>query len=210
MTTAIFEKLQKTFPEAGIELVNNPSPSGQHSLLVPAAQARKVAEFLRDDPEFRLDYASNVSGVDNPPKKLKETVTRKEVVEGVEKEVKETVEREVPGYLEAVYHLYSISKKHGPVVLRMRTGDRDKDVALPSLTPVWKSADFQEREVFDLFGIRFAGHPDLRRLLMWDEFVDHPMRKDYVAPDDCDYEPTPHGEILARVQARGAAAGEVA
>ena len=88
----------------------------------------------------------------------------------------------------------------------MRTGDRAGDVSVPSLTPVWKSADFQEREVFDLFGIRFDGHPDLRRILMWDEFADHPMRKDYVAPDDCEYEPTPHDAVLARVKARTEAA----
>jgi NADH-quinone oxidoreductase subunit C len=53
-------------------------------------------------------------------------------------------------------------------------------VALPSLTPVWRSCEFQEREIFDLFGILFEGHPDLRRILMWDNFADYPMRKDYV------------------------------
>ena len=82
-----------------------------------------------------------------------------------------------PGYLEAVYHLFSVEKKHGPVVLRMRTENRADQVELPSLTPVWRSAEFQEREVFDLFGIVFDGHPDLRRILMWDEFKDHPMRR---------------------------------
>ncbi len=73
-------------------------------------------------------------------------------------------------------------------------------VHLPSLTPVWRSAEFQEREIFDLYGIHFDGHPDLRRILMWDEFVDHPMRKDYVEPDDYEYEPTPHDEVLERAK----------
>ena len=208
MITAVLEKIHSGRPGVAVELVNNPSPSGQHSLLVGAKDARKVAEFLRDELQF--DFASNVSGVDWPPRKVKEVVVRKETVDGVEKEIKETVEHDVPGYLEAVYHLYSVAKKCGPITLRMRTGDRDKNVTLPSLTPVWKSADFQEREVFDLYGIRFEGHPDLRRLLMWDEYVDHPMRKDFVAPDDCDYEPTPHDEILKRVNARAATTGEVA
>jgi NADH-quinone oxidoreductase subunit C len=72
---------------------------------------------------------------------------------------------------------------------------------MPSLTPVWRSAEFQEREVFDLYGIVFKGHPDLRRILMWDEFKDHPMRRDYVEPDDYEYEPTPHDEVLARAKA---------
>ena len=71
---------------------------------------------------------------------------------------------------------------------------------LPSLTPIWRAAEFQEREIFDLFGIVFTGHPDLRRLLMWDEFKDHPMRRDYVEPDDFEYEPTAHDEVMKRAQ----------
>ena len=66
-----------------------------------------------------------------------------------------------------------------PVVLRMRTANRTDDVALPSLTSVWRSAEFQEREAFDLFGIVFEGHPDLRRILMPEEFTAYPLRKDY-------------------------------
>lgn len=198
--TEILEALRTEFPGARIELLQNPSPSGQHSLLVDHAHAREIAVSLRDKHGF--DYCSNVTGVDWPARKVKETVVRKEIVEGAEKEVKETIERDVPGYLEVVYHLYSIAKKTGPFVLRMRTGDREGDVSVPSLTPVWKSADFQEREVYDLFGVVFTGHPDLRRLLMWDEFTDHPMRKDYVAPDDYEYEPTPHDAVLERVNAR--------
>jgi NADH-quinone oxidoreductase subunit C len=73
-------------------------------------------------------------------------------------------------------------------------------VHLPSLTPLYRAAEFQEREVYDLYGVRFDGHPDLRRILMWDEFVDHPMRKDYVQPDDFEYEPTPHDEVLERAK----------
>jgi len=206
MITDVLEKIHSRFPGVRVELVNNPGPSAQHSLLVDAKDARAVAGFLRD--ELHFDFASNVSGVDWPPRKIKEAVVRKETVDGVEKEVKETVEHDVPGCLEAVYHLYSVARKCGPITLRMRTGDRDKNVTLPSLTPVWKSADFQEREVFDLFGIRFEGHPDLRRLLMWEEYADHPMRKDFVAPDDFEYEPTPHDEILKRVKARAATTGE--
>jgi NADH-quinone oxidoreductase subunit C len=72
---------------------------------------------------------------------------------------------------------------------------------LPSLTPLWRAAEFQEREIYDLFGVHFIGHPDLRRILMWDEFKDHPMRKDYVPPDDFEWEPTPHGDVLAKAQA---------
>ena len=118
----------------------------------------------------------------------------------IEETVEETRKRVEPGYLEAVYHLFSIAKKHGPVIIRMRTANRTDQIELPSLTPVWRSAEFQEREIFDLFGIVFTGHPDLRRILMWDEFKDHPMRRDYVEPDDFEYEPTPHDEVLKRAQ----------
>ena len=70
----------------------------------------------------------------------------------------------------------------------------------PRWSPVFRSAEFQEREIFDLYGVVFTGHPDLRRILMWDEFVDHPMRKDYVAPDDYEYEPTPHDAVLEKAK----------
>ncbi|MBI4358471.1 MAG: NADH-quinone oxidoreductase subunit C [Candidatus Omnitrophica bacterium] len=84
-------------------------------------------------------------------------------------------------YLEVVYHLYSIEKKEGPLAVKVRT-DRQKGL-VPSVTPFWRSAEFQEREAYDLVGIHFEGHPDLRRILMWDEFQYHPMRKDYVQED---------------------------
>jgi NADH-quinone oxidoreductase subunit C len=195
-------------PGATVEIVPNPSVSGQHSLRLDPEHAVQVATFLRDDEELALDFLSNATGVDWPDKelseklKVKRTVTKS--VDGVEQQVEETVEetqkRVVPGCLEAVYHLFSVAKRHGPVVIRMKTLNRTNQVELPSLTPVWRSAEFQEREIFDLFGIVFTGHPDLRRILMWDEFKDHPMRRDYVEPDDFEYEPTAHDEVLKRAQ----------
>ena len=110
----------------------------------------------------------------------------------------ESAEAPATGHLEVVYHLYSMELKHGPVILRMRTQDRATRVHLPSLISVWRSVDFQEREVFDLFGVIFDGHPDLRRILMWDEFTDFPMRRDYVEPDDYEYEPTAHDKVLLK------------
>lgn len=199
-------------PGASVTVVPNGSPSAQHSLLIGAEHATAIATFLRDDEELALDFLSNVTGVDWLDKEIAEKVkvTRQveKPVEGgepgqvrlVEETVEETRKHVQLGYLEAVYHLYSVAKKHGPVVLRMRTVNRTDKAELPSLTPVWRSAEFQEREVFDLFGIVFNGHPDLRRILMWDGFKDFPMRRDYVEPDDFDYEPTPHDEVLKRAQ----------
>ena len=85
-------------------------------------------------------------------------------------------------------------------LLHGRTGNRTDAVSVPSLTPVWRACEFQEREVFDLFGVVLTGHPDLRRILMWDAFQDHPMRRDYVNPDDYEWEPTPHGDVLERAK----------
>ena len=210
----ILARIQEAIPGAGVELILNPSPSAQHSLLLAHKDAVAVAAFLRDDTELALDFCSNATGVDWPDKEISEKVKVTKVVEGVETVVEETVKRVVPGHLEAVYHLYSMARGPkeggGPVVLRMRTGNRSDDVFVSSLTPVWRSCEFQEREIFDLFGIVFTGHPDLRRILMWDEFEDHPMRRDYVDPDDFEYEPTPHDEVLKRFEAHKTQQAEVA
>jgi NADH-quinone oxidoreductase subunit C len=202
--------IEAAVPGASVSVIPNGSPSGQQSLLLDAEHAFAVASFLRDDEELALDYLSNVTGVDWLDKETSEKVkvTRqvpKEMdgpegkqIQMVEETVEETRKHLQPGYLEAVYHLFSVKKKHGPVVIRMRTKNRTNDVELPSLTPLWRAAEFQEREVFDLYGIAFRGHPDLRRILMWDGFKDHPMRKDYVEPDDFEYEPTAHDKVLGR------------
>ncbi len=198
-------RAEEAVPEAKIEIVLNPGPAQQSSLLLHKEHATAVVRRLHDDRALRLDFCSNVTGIDWLDRKVKKTMKVKKVVEGEEKEVDETVEETIPGYLEAVYHLYSIALKHGPVAIRMRTADRAEGARLPSLTPIYRSAEFQEREIFDLYGIRFHGHPDLRRILMWDEFVDHPMRKDYREPDDYEYEPTPHDEVLERAKEHYAA-----
>ena len=128
-----------------------------NSLTVPKEKIQTAARFLKDHADYRMDYLSCLTGVD-----YKEC-------------------------LEVVYHLYSMEKKEGPIVLKVRT---DREQALvPSVTPIWRGAEFQEREAFDLLGIHFEGHPDLRRILMWDEFEHYPLRKDYVE-DDQDRNPS--------------------
>jgi NADH-quinone oxidoreductase subunit C len=198
----IRDRLLARFAGAEIALVPNPGAAAQHSLKVGAEHARAIAEFLRDDPALRLDYCSNVTGVDWPEKEIVETtkITVPDPAGGPAKIVEQKTRRLQPGCLEVVYHLYSMALKHGPVIIRLRTGNRTDRVTVPSLTPVWRACEFQEREVYDLFGVVFAGHPDLRRILMWDEFKDHPMRKDYAEPDDYEWEPTPHGDVHAKAK----------
>lgn len=198
-------RLEAAVLGAQMEILSNDSPSAERSLLADCAHAFAVARFLRDDPQLCLDYCSNVTGVDWPEMEISLKVKVKKIIEGVEKEVEEVTKTIRPGFLEVVYHLYSMAMKHGPLILRVRTGNRHDQVQMPSFTPVWRSCEFQEREVYDLFGVVFDGHPDLRRILMWDEFKDHPMRKDYCEPDDYEYEPTPHDEVLEKAKRHSSA-----
>lgn len=121
--------------------------AGFTGLMVAPEQLIDIATTLRD--ELGFNYLSSVTGVDL---------------------IKDNK-------MEVVYHIYSISKKGGAVVLKTQV-DRDEP-NVPSLVPVWPGADFQEREAYDLLGIHFEGHPDLRRILMWDGFEGHPLRKDW-------------------------------
>lgn len=193
-------RIQDAVPGVGVDIVPNDTPAAQPSLLISREHALAVANFLKTDAELLFDYASSVTGVDWLDAAIKTKTKVKKLVEGVEKEVEETIETQRPGYLEVVYHLYSMRLKHGPLIVRQRTANRADQNRVASLTPVWRGCEFQEREVYDLYGVIFDGHPDLRRILMWDGFKHHPMRKDYVPPDDFEYEPTPHDEVLARAK----------
>lgn len=179
------------FPDLEVE-------EGSGALIASPAIASQVAEFLRDDPSYRLDYLSNVTGVDYLAGERKE----KRVNEEGKTEIVKIPE---PARMDVAYHFYSIIHKHGPVTLKQRIADRENPVAT-SLMPLFRAAELQEREVYDLFGVHFEGHSDLRRLLMWEEFEDFPMRRDYAEPDDYEYEPTPHGDVLEK--AKGHLPGE--
>jgi NADH-quinone oxidoreductase subunit C len=109
-----------------------------------------VARFLHDDPALDFDYIVHVSSVDWP----------------------EEDER-----FEVVYEFYSIRKRHR---IRLKTRVRESECVVDSLCDIWKGADFMEREVYDMMGIRFRNHPDLRRILMPDEYMEgYPLRKDF-------------------------------
>jgi NADH-quinone oxidoreductase subunit C len=81
-------------------------------------------------------------------------------------------------YFEIIYQLTSLNNNHS-LVLKTRCYDRNKP-AVPSVVGLWRGADFQEREIYDLMGISFEGHPNLKRIVMWDGFDGHPLRKDYL------------------------------
>ena len=161
---------------AKVEIINSTPAAAQPSLLVDREHVYAVAKFLKESPQLQLDFCSCVTGVDYLAKD------------------------DQPGHIEVVYHLYSVALKQGPVILKVRAPRELNDCRVPSLTPIWRGCEFQEREAFDLYGVKFDGHPDLRRILMWDEFTDHPMRKDYVPPMDYEWEPTPHDHTFERAQ----------
>jgi NADH-quinone oxidoreductase subunit C len=192
----VLESLRAMMPQIRAELRRNPGPSGQHSILVHRDDLVPTMLHLRDVGGF--DRLSNVTGVDWPDPAAADAVA-----------VPEEEDRlaVASGFIEVVYHLDSTTARGGPLIVRARTADRNEQVFIPSVVGVFRSAEFQEREIFDLYGVRFTDHPDLRRILMWDGFEDHPMRKDYVAPDDYEYEPTPHDEVLEKAGRHNCAGG---
>jgi NADH-quinone oxidoreductase subunit C len=125
---------------------------GETTILIRPDAIVAACQALRDAPALRYDYLADITAVD-------------------------WLERE-PRY-DVVYHLLSLQTR-AVVRLKVRVGDDDSpDPEVPSVTDVWPTADWYEREIFDLFGIRFAGHPNLTRILMPADWVGHPLRKDY-------------------------------
>lgn len=124
----------------------------RESLLIEnPADLPRTAKFLKESPEFKFDYLSSVTGAD------------------------------YLDYLESVYHFYSMEKKAGSLVLRVRV--KKDNPRIPSLVPIFRGAEYQEREAYDMYGLIYEGHPDLRRIFMWEGFDGFPMRKDYEQED---------------------------
>ncbi|MBW7905553.1 MAG: NADH-quinone oxidoreductase subunit C [Phycisphaerae bacterium] len=156
----VIAALQQQFPELGLA----PRPlvtyadgrdSGQLCVSVPGGRLLDVCRFLRDDPRCRFEQLSDLTCVDylNYPD-----------------------QEWIAGRFGVTYSLLSLTHNHR---LWLKVFVDDPEPTVPSVTGIWKGADWTEREVYDMFGVRFSGHPDLRRILMPDGFVDHPLRKDY-------------------------------
>ena len=122
---------------------------GEVTVTVDRAELVSALEFLRDEPDLRLGFFCDVTATDWPDRN--------------------------PRFWLA-YHLYSSEHRHR---LRVSTGVPDHDPTVPSIVGMYPGANWYEREVFDMFGIRFEGHPDLQRILMPDDWEGHPLRKDY-------------------------------
>ena len=105
--------------------------------------------WLRDDPELHFDMLTDLTAVDLLPAEPRFAV---------------------------VYHLYSTQKKHR---IRLRVPVEEDEPSVDSLRPVWRGVEWFEREVWDMYGVKFNGHPDLRRILMWEGYPHYPLRKDF-------------------------------
>src|SRR5215510_3268770 len=122
---------------------------GNETVVIQREDALAVFRKLHDDPEFAFDLLADLTAVDFFGQEPR---------------------------FEIVYHLCSIPRNHR---LRVKIRVPEDDVVVPSVSSIWKSGNWLEREVWDMFGIRFADHPDLRRILMYEEFRGYPLRKDY-------------------------------
>ncbi len=138
-------------------------------VVVEPADLLEVCRFLRDDPRLQFDLLNCVSGVDY-----------------LEPDAKKAAKAGFEPHLEVVYHLSSFRQRHRFVlkVLLPRWKDNQPGSLpeVPSVTGLWRTADWHEREVYDLSGVFFTGHPDLTRILLADDWQGHPLRKDYEYP----------------------------
>lgn len=156
---------------------------GECTIEIPSEHVMEVCTALRDEAEFQFDELIDLCGTDyaeyGEAQWLAQEATGRGFsrgVHGADDELRETRRAQTPRFA-VVYHLLSLPHNRR---VRVRTYAADEDFpVVPSVTGVWHSADWFEREAFDLFGIVFEGHPDLRRILTDYGFVGHPFRKDF-------------------------------
>jgi NADH-quinone oxidoreductase subunit C len=133
----------------GGEILESGSAHGDEWARVRRDAWIPVALFLRDDPATKMEMFIDLTCVDRFGKEPR---------------------------FDVVLHVYSVSLKHR---VRLYCGAPEEDPSVDTLVSVWEGTNWFEREAYDLYGVRFKGHPDLRRILMYPEFVGHPLRKDY-------------------------------
>ena len=152
MSKRVLEILRERF---GGDIHETHSQFGDDTAVVNPSKWREIAQFLRDDPRCAFNMFVDITAVDH-------------------------LDRQTPRF-EVVLHLRSLDRGHR-IRLKARVGDEEgNDAEIDSVVSVWKGANWFEREAYDMFGVVFRGHPDLRRILMYPEFVGYPLRKDYPA-----------------------------
>jgi NADH-quinone oxidoreductase subunit C len=151
VSQAVLDRLKERF---GTGILETHSNFGDETAVIEPSQWKSVCAFLRDDPALDFDLPVDLCAVDYPSRAPR---------------------------LEVVMHLYSVPRRHR-IRLKARVGDEDANGAeLDSVTSIWPGMNWLERETWDMSGVRFRGHPDLRRILMYPEFEGHPLQKTYPA-----------------------------
>jgi NADH-quinone oxidoreductase subunit C len=148
---AILADLKERF---GAAIVDTHAQHGDHTVVVSREVLVEVLRYCRDASALAFDMLTDLTAVDY---------------------VKFPGREDSPRF-EVVYHLYALRHNHR---LRVKVRVEEDDAVVATAVPLWPIADWLEREVWDMFGVRFEGHPDLRRLLLYEEFAGHPLRKDY-------------------------------
>jgi NADH-quinone oxidoreductase subunit C len=153
INTTALPDVEKLLPRVrellGAKILASHCHRGDEMIIVDRNEIRDVLRTLRDDPELDLEILMDLCGVDYHPRRPR---------------------------FEVVYHLCSYRKLHR---LRVKVQLEARDAAVPTVSELWPGADWFEREVWDMYGVVFDGHPDLRRILMYEQFEGHPLRKDY-------------------------------
>jgi NADH-quinone oxidoreductase subunit C len=167
MTSAeIFSLLEEKFPG---KIKSKKLDAIDPYLVMEPGDLMEVCRFLKEDPRLRFEFLNCISGVDY-----------------LEPDPKKTPKAGFDPHLEVVYHFSSFTHRHRLVLKiilpRWKDNKPGELPELPSLTSLWATADWHEREVYDLSGVRFIGHPDLRRILLSEDWLGHPLRKDYEFP----------------------------
>jgi len=150
MSEAVLSRLSERFGDSVLE---TGSHAGDEWARIAPGTIREVCTFLRDEPELEFQLPIDLTAVD--------------------------FSRWDGGRdprFDVVYHLYSVTQKHR---IRLKVGVAEDDPVVPSVTDLYPGLGWFEREAWDMFGIRFEGHPDPRRMLMWEGFEGHPLRKDF-------------------------------
>ena len=123
---------------------------GDQTVTIDKGSIHAVSQFLRDDPELSFDFLMDITAVDYIDKKEKR--------------------------FEVVYHFYSLKNNNR---VRVKAPVDEESCEIDTITDLWKTTDWYEREIWDMYGINFKGHPNMKRLLLYEEFKGHPLRKDY-------------------------------
>ncbi len=145
----IHQVIEAKFGTESATIIN--PQSLQPILLIPSSHLLEICQFLKDDENLFFDYLASITAIDNGPDK---------------------------GNIDVLYHLTSIPYQRN-CILKVRISREIEKATLPSVSKIWQTANWHEREAFDLVGVVFEGHPDLRRILLPSDWVGHPLRKDY-------------------------------